>query len=225
MKFQVAEPYPHLVLNDFAPGGLLCQASEEFDRVPLEEWHRYTGPDEAGKRTCHRWQAMGMACREVLSWMLSLGPLLEAATGIDGLVADDSLYGGGLHMTEPGGILGCHLDSERHPVTGLARRLNLILYCSMGWQASYGGELQLFDRQRKPVKAITPTFNRAVVFECGPWSYHGHPTPVTMPRKSLAVYYWSAVRERARFVSADGEAWDAEREASRETRSKVIADT
>ena len=149
----------------------------------------------------------------------------ELLSGIDGLEPDPTLYGGGLHQTEPGGFLGIHVDNETHPKTGFARRLNLILYCTDGWRKEWGGELEFWDRTRsRAVVCIPPLFNRAVLFETGNRSYHGHTMPLAYPegifRKSIAAYYWSPSRPRARFFGSRNEAFDEYREAERLARSE-----
>jgi Rps23 Pro-64 3,4-dihydroxylase Tpa1-like proline 4-hydroxylase len=169
------------------------------------------------------------AASDLLTYLTSAAAAALAGwvTGIEGLQSDPALYGGGLHVTEPGGFLGIHLDSERHPNTGLVRRLNLIVYCTPGWQEGWGGELELWDRGiSRCVQRIAPAFNRAVLLETGPHCYHGHPRPVTGPlaRKSVAVFYWSEPRGRARFVRTADEPIDAEREEWRLQRSRAQAD-
>lgn len=228
--FASAEPFPHLILDNFAPEPALRAVAAGFEEVPDDAWVRYDDLDERGKRACNQWDAMPAAGRGLLS--LLTGPtaaaLCQWLTGIDGLVSDPTLYGGGLHETVPGGFLGVHLDNERHPTTGLARRLNLIVYCTDwsaagGWQDEWGGHLEFWDRAcSRVVKRIAPLFNRAVLFETGQHSFHGHTQPLACPagltRKSLAVYYWSPLRTRARFFARAGEEPRAADETARLAR-------
>ena len=48
------------------------------------------------------------------------------------------------------------------------------------------------------VKSIAPVLNRCVIFNTTDAAYHGHPRPLACPpgqsRKSLALYYYTAVR-------------------------------
>jgi hypothetical protein len=78
----------------------------------------------------------------------------------------------------------------------LERRLNLLLYLNKDWQASYHGELELWDRSSASrVTTISPIFNRCVVFSTTNESMHGHPVPLATPREiermSLALYYYT----------------------------------
>ena len=106
--------------------------------------------------------------------------------------------------------------------------MNLIVYCTDwskagGWQDEWGGHLELWDRTAsRVVQRIAPLFNRAILFETTAHSYHGHSQPLACPagltRKSLAVYYWSPFRPRARFFARPNEQPDAEKEAVRQAR-------
>jgi hypothetical protein len=223
--FLAAQPFPYLVQDDRFDANELLDVSAEIDAMPPSAWHRYDSPDERGKRACHQPDYMGALTREILAYFTSQPGvmLVESLTGLTGLFPDPSLYGGGVHVTDPGGFLGLHLDNEIHPRTGMHRRLNLIIYCTPKWYPDQGGNLELWDRDREgPVVEIAPYFNRTVLMATDCHSYHGHPQPTAAtapPRKSLAVYYWSPPRARARFVAAANEPSTAEREAARLARS------
>jgi Rps23 Pro-64 3,4-dihydroxylase Tpa1-like proline 4-hydroxylase len=125
---------------------------------------------------------------------------LEEMTGIDGLIADPYLSGGGLHLTRRGGHLGVHADFNIHGKMKVERRLNLLLYLNDGWLDEYGGKLELWDREMtRCEKRIAPVIGRAVVFNTSLDSYHGHPDPLTCPperdRRSIATYYYTALPE------------------------------
>lgn len=227
-EFMLAEPFPHLVLDNFAPEATLRAVAAGFDCVSPDAWVRYDDIDERGKSACNRVEAMPLACRNFIAALSSqtAAKLCEWITGIDRLQPDAALYGGGLHVTQRGGFLGVHLDNERHPQSGLARRLNLIVYCTEGWQEEWGGHFELWDRAcTRPVKKIAPLWNRAVLFETSAHSFHGHSEPLNCPadvrRKSVAVYYWSEPRARARFFARADDAHDAAKEATRLARSRA----
>jgi Rps23 Pro-64 3,4-dihydroxylase Tpa1-like proline 4-hydroxylase len=144
---------------------------------------------------------MGDGTRNLLAQFNSSAfiDFLQELTGIGGLVPDPHLYGGGLHQIVRGGHLNVHVDFNRHPVTDLERRLNLLLYLNRDWQDEYGGALELWNRDMSRSEArILPYFNRCVVFSTTDHSFHGHPDPLACPedrtRKSLALYYYSKGR-------------------------------
>ncbi len=73
-----------------------------------------------------------------------------------------------------------------------------MIYFNKNWQDSYGGKLELWDKaMTHKVKEIAPLFNRCVIFNTDADSFHGHPDPLTTPpgitRKSIALYYYTAV--------------------------------
>lgn len=226
--FITAEPFPHLVIDSVFRQ--LAEISAEIDQMPQDAWHRYDSPDEQGKRACHHLEHMGPETRRLLAELTSEPgvKLVEHLTGLTGLSPDSSLYGGGVHVTEPGGFLGLHLDNEVHPNTGMHRRLNLIIYCTPNWQDFWGGELELWDRERRSAAVkIAPLFGRCVLMETASHSYHAAAATWTNapPRKSLALYYWSPPRQRARFLSAAGETPSAAREAARLSRAGLGSPT
>jgi hypothetical protein len=96
-------------------------------------------------------------------------------------------------------MLKVHADFNYHEHLGVDRRLNLLLYLNEDWHEDYGGELQLWDTDMKHlVRAVSPVFNRCVVFSTTDDSYHGHPDPLRCPegrsRRSIAMYYYTAGR-------------------------------
>ena len=110
---------------------------------------------------------------------------------------DPSLEGGGLHQSTRGGFLNIHADFTVHPHhRNWQRRANLILYLNEDWEASYGGDLELWSTDMKEcVEKVSPVANRAVIFTTDATSFHGHPEPMQCPegvaRRSLALYYYS----------------------------------
>ncbi len=122
---------------------------------------------------------------------------LERLTGIPGLQPDPTFRGGGLHCIPPGGQLDIHADFNIHPISGLYRRINVIVFLNRGWRPEYNGCLEFWPADmRAPSIRIEPVFNRMVIFSISDTAYHGHPDPLATPdgicRKSLAWYYYSA---------------------------------
>jgi hypothetical protein len=121
---------------------------------------------------------------------------LSYITGIPGLLADERLIGGGMHITGPGGHLDVHVDFNYIADRKLHRRLNLLLYLNSPWEESWGGQFQLWDRDVKRCEvSFAPILNRCVIFETSEISYHGV-LPVSSnalsPRKSFATYYYTS---------------------------------
>jgi hypothetical protein len=117
--------------------------------------------------------------------------------GVDNLIADPSLEGGGLHQSTTGGFLNVHADFTVHPhQRKWQRRANILLYLNEGWKPEYGGDLELWSADMKQcVEKVAPIANRALIFTTDPDSFHGHPEPMRCPqgvaRRSMALYYFS----------------------------------
>ncbi len=120
---------------------------------------------------------------------------LEKLTGIKELIADHSLFGAGMHRIDSGGKLDIHADYSKHFNYPLYRRINLLLYINSNWDISWGGELQLRNKDMSLSKTIAPIFNRAVIFNTTSKALHGHPIPLNCPlevsRFSIAMYYFT----------------------------------
>lgn len=118
-------------------------------------------------------------------------------TGIEGLIQDPYLFGGGIHSVGAGGFLKIHADFNWHHKLNLYRRLNLLLYLNSDWQETWGGALELWDVDMASCRvSIPPLINRMVIFNTSDMSFHGHPDPLMCPenrmRNSIALYYYTA---------------------------------
>lgn len=115
--------------------------------------------------------------------------------GINNLIADPTMLGGGIHETNSGGHLDVHVDFNYNEELDLHRRVNLLIYFNKDWHEEYGGYLDLWDKDVKScLGSYAPVFNRIAGFATNEISWHGV-TPLTCPadrmRKSFAVYYYT----------------------------------
>lgn len=197
IEYQAAEPFPHIVIDDFLPERLLETALRDFPTPRSLRWVDY---DDSGEKKLAFpvAEALPRTLRDVLYFLNSPVALrfLETLTNIAGLIPDPYFKGGGLHQIEPGGFLEVHADFNHYQRLNLDRRLNLLLYLNRDWQEEYGGCLELWDpAMTRCVKKVLPIFNRCVIFSTTSDSFHGHPVPLTCPkgwtRKSIATYYYT----------------------------------
>ena len=196
-EYQTAEPYPHFVLDDFLDPAVADAVLDEFPGPGAIAWEQFKNAREEKLASAHEGN-MPPLIRGLLYAMNGATFLhfLEVLTGIPKLMPDPLFTGGGLHQILPGGRLAAHVDFNKHPVYGLDRRLNLLLYLNKDWDDSFGGHFELLDATGKECrKRVLPVFNRCVVFSTTDTSWHGHPHPLTCPpggsRKSLALYYYT----------------------------------
>lgn len=191
-----AAPFLHICEDDWFNPDLLELAAEEFDR-PDGEWTNWENRYQNTYRSSLN-PVLGPASTMYFnivnsSWFISF---LSLTMGIPDLIADQQLYGGGLHESRNGGKFGIHRDFEKHARTGLTNELSIITYLNRGWNPEWGGVLELWDKEKQgSVKNIVPEFGRSIVMKHGAHCFHGHPKPLQMPegqrRRSLSAYYYS----------------------------------
>jgi hypothetical protein len=194
-RFAAAEPFPHIVFDDFLPDWVIERALEEFPDpgdVPWTEFKQSTSKKLASEGDA----LFGEFTRQLFAELNSATFLqfLERLTGVDALIPDPYFFGGGLHQIERGGFLKVHVDFSRHERLHVDRRLNAIIYLNKDWDPSWGGALEFWDADMtRAVESVSPVFNRCVIFAT-PHANHGHPEPLACPpdrtRRSLALFYY-----------------------------------
>jgi 2OG-Fe(II) oxygenase superfamily len=219
-RYRSAKPFPHVVLDGFLFPEVAKRAAEEFPPVDPELWINWVHVNERkyGNRDPKTW---GPTLRAIATELNSprFVEFLGALTGIDGLLIDESMEGGGLHQSLPGGFLNIHADFTVHPHhRNWRRRLNLLLYFNGDWPAEYGGELEFWssDMKRRE-RTIAPVGNRVVIFNTDPDAFHGHPEPVRCPpdtsRQSMALYYFTPENDplvrSTEYRARPGDGWRA----------------
>jgi hypothetical protein len=197
-SFRTASPFPHIVLDDFLDPGTALLAMTESATVADAGWTSFAHLNE--RKLGHtRPEEWGPTLRAVLDELQSprFVRFLGSLSGIEGLVADDSLAGGGLHQSQSGGFLNIHADFTVHPRhRNWQRQVNVLLYLNEEWPSGYGGDLELWSTDMKRCeRVVAPIGNRVVIFRTSADSFHGHPEPLRCPegtsRRSLALYYFT----------------------------------
>lgn len=202
--FEEAEPFRHVVLDEFLEPQVCQQLLQEFPgfeaRYALNEMGQVGG------------KAVRSSVAELGATYAALDRYIQSAefldyvsrlTGIPDLLYDPDYEGGGTHENRDGQSLDVHIDFNYHPRTGFHRRLNLIIYLNPEWEDDWGGALQLvedpWDGQAKSLE-LAPLFNRCVVFETNEVSWHGF-REIELPegrkslsRKSFAIYLYTRTR-------------------------------
>ena len=211
-NYALANPFPHIVIDDFIPNDLAIQCYNQMSQH--EDWmfdSMMGYPEDERDSQVNKWwtpydsdsknkiESDMPAVWKCLQYFNSRPFLLflENLTGIKDLIADVDFEGGGIHKIKNGGRLELHSDYNKHPNKDIWRRINLLLYLTPNWD--YNGHLDLYEKEPLvKVKSILPTFNRAVIFNTTDDSIHGHPTPLVCPeeisRYSFALYYFTKDR-------------------------------
>ena len=105
-QYTGAEPYPHIVLDDFFPESVEAEAEREFPPLSAEAWLNFTHVNER-KYSNTDPDTWGPTLQDMLADLQSdrFVAFLRELTGIQGLMRDESLEGGGLHQTPRDGFL------------------------------------------------------------------------------------------------------------------------
>ena len=205
-EFRSADPFPHVVIDDFLGAQLCDRLLAEFP--PFEKGNSLNEHGQpGGKAVYEAVRELGGAFRQVDDAIRSREflELIGEITGISGLLYDPEYIGGGTHENRTNQDLDPHVDFNFHPRHGWHRRLNLIVYLNAEWDEAWGGALEL---HRDPWRAagddqtvsVRPIKNRCVVFETSERSWHGFrriAPPAERPglsRRSFAIYLYSEHR-------------------------------
>jgi len=208
--YLLAAPFPHIVIDNFLEEALALQLENQCREADTNV-NASNGFTQKGKLALNDWSSMPPLVEKACSFFNSgrFLSIVEAITGIKGLIPDPHLEGGGLHRTERGGFLKMHTDFNFNKRLNLHRRVNVLYYLNSNYKDEWDGKLRLSltpARQKTAeMTAIAPAFNRLVIFNTNDKTFHGHPEPhrfpSDIPRTSLAFYYYSThkpISERGR---------------------------
>jgi len=211
-EFQIATPFNHIAIDNAFDQNTLDKLLAEFDNT---DWAKHDVRNHEGvqvkKRSNWKTDSDIPPIAHSIIQTLNSGDFmrwLSKLTGIEGIICDPYLSGGGFNQINKGGMLAIHADGNWHDLMGVHRRLNVILYLNKDWDEEWGGHFELWDRERtKCEKKIAPLFNRLVVFRTDDFSMHGHPHPLNCPedrsRRSLILYYYTNTRPKNELESDD----------------------
>jgi hypothetical protein len=195
--YGAAGPFPHAIFDGLLDVGQLQRVAAEMPPLSAEGWTKWETLNE-WKYVFDQPEHFGPAARRLHDALngSEFVRFLERLTGIAGLVPDPHLTAAGYFDIEPGGFLNVHVDFTRNPKLNLDRRVNVLVYLNPGWQASWGGQLELWrSLDDGPAAEIVPLMGRMVVFST-PGAAHGHPKPVCAPdgrsRLCFSAYYFTS---------------------------------
>ena len=194
-SFNAASPFSHIVMDDFYPTEVLQAVEKEFEATGSAGWRDYNGTLQRKRGTAPNARLPPAA--QAYFDMLYSGPsirFLTQLTGIEDLIPDPALFGGGMHEVAAGGKFEVHVDFRTHPRTRLTNRLAVITYLNRDWTPEDGGSLELWelDPPRKGA-SILPVFGRTIIMEQSTRAAHGLPKPVRegRARRSIIAYFYT----------------------------------
>jgi hypothetical protein len=199
LAYKNANPFPHVVLDNLFFDRSLDPLLTEISQMAQEQWVNVDR--DPRERTVRMRSAgeMGDAGIHLLSIVHSAAflHLLSEITGVEHLLPDPYLQGGGFAIMRRGDYFDVHADRNVAYQMGLTRRLAMIIFLNKSWKPEYNGQLELWspDGKRREV-SIDPIFNRTALFEVAYPNFHGVPAPLACPsdrmRQSFIVYYHTA---------------------------------
>lgn len=200
-SFENAQPYKHLVMDDFLEEEFANLLYDHFPSIEKLNKH-YKGLNE-NKSEGSNFGDFHPSFSEMRERIMSeeLGQWMTEVTGIPALFVTDDKLGTGLHQGSNGSFLDIHIDFNIHNEKNVHRRLNMLIYMNKNWKPEYGGDLEMWDaKMTQCEKKVAPLFNRAVIFETSEISYHGYSKihiPEDMTRKSIYSYFYTENRDGA----------------------------
>ena len=197
-SYMNADPFPHVAIDDFLPSEILDACLREFPQKSGDGSSAFDR-DQERLKTQFNPDALSPRVRTLFYSFNSLPfiRVLQNITGIKGLIPDPYFLGAGFHEISNGGHLSVHTDFNHHLPMNLERRINVLVYLNQNWDPSFGGQIELWNRDMsRCVKSYEPAFNRCVIFNTTDQSFHGNPNVVNNPRgetrKSIALYYYTS---------------------------------
>jgi 2OG-Fe(II) oxygenase superfamily len=196
--YENAEPFANISFKNFFNEEMLNGVLAEFADLDKGDAIAYNTPNEI-KWASQGENRLGPKAKAFVHFLNSEPFLcfLQELTSIEEtLIPDSYLQGGGFHQIKTGGYLKIHADFNKHRLTKLDRRVNVLVYLNKNWQEDYGGHLEMWNKDMTQcVKKVLPEFGTMALFSTTDYSFHGLPNPLTCPpdrsRKSLALYYYS----------------------------------
>jgi 2OG-Fe(II) oxygenase superfamily len=229
-----ADPFPHIIFDNFLPLAVLDRILDEFPKCGLPSAKTFDAGYIGGKGKV-QYNPTYLTSPYARSFFLFLNsePFLdfvESVTNISGLISDPFFDGGGFHEIGTGGKLGIHADFRIQRRLALQRRVNVLIYLNQNWRDEWGGQLELWNQTvTKCVRSISPIFNRCVIFNTDAHSFHGHPDALNSPegvtRKSIALYYYTASKAVFNEVSDDGTDYRVRPKDDWKTRKEKVGAT
>ena len=210
--FDAAKPFRHVVIDGFLDSEA-CEALLR-DFPPFSAQRARNEHGEVGRKAVtERVFDVSPFYKSFHAYINSAAFLgaVSALTGIDDLMADRTLFGGGTHENLAGQALDVHIDFNVDERRMLHRRVNLLIYLNKEWNEAWGGAIELHSDPFNPAsdawKSYLPIFNRAVLFETNEYSWHGFRRIVLPPdkqhlsRKSFSIYLYTLDRPAEEVVA------------------------
>lgn len=196
-KFNTAEPFPFVVIDNFADEHQLHKILDAFSVPRTDRLNRSRDYIFAkNKYEKANFKEVSAECSEIYQdFMSERFQRIICAITLQDVFVDPEFHGGGIHQGGEGSFLDMHVDFNYHPLQeNWFRNLNILLYLNPGWQPEYGGQLKLKHIETGRYTEIEPLFNRCVIMLTRDYTLHGY-GPISFPpgkfRRSIATYAYN----------------------------------
>jgi hypothetical protein len=202
MKFNVSTdtyrstpPFPYVYQDNFIENA--SDVQKEILNIPDSAWDRYDNPFEQ-KYTLRDKYAFPPLLNQLFERFES-PEFVDHLSEICGyrLVRDPTRNFWGVHKYKTGDKLDIHVDAGLHPTTKQKKQLTFGLYLSANWKEEYGCQLEAwrgdsagteFPRIHEKLASIAPNFNRAIIFTCNDYAWHGNPVSAECPSDASRIF-------------------------------------
>jgi len=191
-QWQASRPVRHFVVDDLLPAN---EVRELFSVMPpvdsLTRKATLRERKSVGVDVRHYHPAIG--AHLFAFQQPAVVDVVTAITGLAGSEPDPTLYASGISVMQHSDYLRPHLDNSHDGNQQLYRVANLLFYISPEWKEENGGNLEVWDERVRTNTTIPSKFNRLVVMETNPKSWHSV-SRVTADglRMCVSNYYFSS---------------------------------
>lgn len=194
--FKNSLPFEHIVFDDFFETNHVDNLIEFTKNI--KKWrdtHVYGSKKHIENRLVADYSEINGILKNTINFFYS-DFVVDFVSSILGLKIEkqQAWRGGGLQKSTNGAFLDIHLDNSWHPEIKCWSVANCIYYLSSDWDESFGGDLELWNKN-ECVKKISPIRNRCVFTINNDVSYHGYSNMMNLPqdrfRQSLVLFYYS----------------------------------
>ena len=194
MNLEVLDfPWSHGYSESFVDGEFAKKMNKEFpkwDSPIWDKWGKVFDTEYGYKKMLADKSVMPPSIFSFIEQLESQEFIskVSEATGIDDLLIDDELYGGGLFLHPTDSHLTTHVDFNFNNDIKLYRAVNLLYYMSDDCE---GGDFELYDTDLQKQKSISPKLNTCILFATNNKTYHGVNKVISGYRKLLSLWYYT----------------------------------
>ncbi|MBD3638079.1 MAG: 2OG-Fe(II) oxygenase [Crocinitomicaceae bacterium] len=196
-EFKSAKGFPHIVIDNFLKSDIADTLYENFPtKEQMRKSYKNLNEQKSEGSGFDQYHPLFAQLKDELRTE-KFKAAFSKLTGIDDLILPDDHRGSGVHQGFDGSYLDVHVDFSIHPTLKKHRRLNLLIFLNKDWKEEYGGHCEFWNEDvTEMIGKALPILNRAVIFECSRYSFHGYDTihvPEGESRKSFYSYFYTDV--------------------------------